>query len=90
MRIAVLAVFDHKVRAYAQPFFAQTVASGERSFIAACDDKTSLLARFPVDYGLFHVGWFDDSSGMLEPLTPPVFVASPPTQSTFSEAVSAS
>jgi len=59
----VLAVYDEKVEAFASPFFNATELVGQRAFIAACQDTTSLLARFPEDYRLYSLGTFDDVSG---------------------------
>lgn len=67
----VLSVFDLKARAFAVPFFVPAVLVGVRSFTAACRDPESLLAKFPSDYALYHLGSFDDSVGAFSQLPQP-------------------
>lgn len=67
----VFAVFDHKVGAYAQPFFCVNQEVAKRSFAAAAMDKTLSIGQFPSDYCLFHFGEFDDSTGTFRCLTAP-------------------
>lgn len=72
MKIKVFSVYDSKVQAYMQPFFAPTVGSASRSFSDACMDKESQFARHPEDYTFFQVGEFDDSEGVFLAFPAPV------------------
>lgn len=63
MKIKVFSVYDSKVQAYMQPFFATTVGAATRSFSDACLNEESQFAKHPEDYTLFQVGEFDDSEG---------------------------
>lgn len=59
----VMSVYDEKAEAFAQPFFVASELVGARSFMAACADAESLLARFPSDYRLYALGTYDDQDG---------------------------
>lgn len=67
----VLAVYDEKAEAFAQPFFQQSELVGVRSFIGAAQDKDSLLYKFPRDYSLHKLGTYDDVTGRFENLERP-------------------
>lgn len=62
----VLAVFDEKAEAFAQPYFVANEVVGMRAFKAACEDRDSLLFKFPEDYRLYQLGTYDDVTGRLE------------------------
>jgi len=70
MILKMFSVFDKAVGAYMQPFFAPSVGAAIRMFSDAVADKDSNLGRHPGDYTLFHVGDFDDSSGLTSSLDP--------------------
>lgn len=67
----VLAVYDEKAEAFAQPFFQQSELVGVRSFVGAAQDQESLLFKFPRDYSLYKLGTYDDVSGRFENLDRP-------------------
>lgn len=72
----VLAVFDEKAEAFAQPFFQQSDVLALRAFQAAVRDSESLLNKFPRDYSLYKLGTYDDSTGRFENLDRPSLLAS--------------
>lgn len=66
MVLKVFSVFDSKAKAYLQPFQAVNSAVALRSFEAAVNDERHDFHRFASDYTLFELGYFDDSTGMIE------------------------
>ncbi|QXP07884.1 MAG: nonstructural protein [Arizlama microvirus] len=68
----IFAIFDIKANAYLQPFFLPTNGMAIRSFETACNDNTTQFNRHPMDYTLFELGSFDDSSGALNSLSVPI------------------
>lgn len=70
MIVKCFAVFDVKTGSYGMPFFSATRPSAQRSFIAACSDKNSMLGQHPEDFRLFDLGSFDDSTGIFLPMNP--------------------
>lgn len=72
MRVNVFAVYDSKAATYGQPFFSPTIGSAMRAFHTACLDPQSMLAKHPADFSLMQLGTFDDDTGELIGLNPPV------------------
>lgn len=58
---------DEKAESFSSPFFARAEREAIRSLIMVMRDGKSTLAQFTVDYSLWLVGYFDDSSGLFEP-----------------------
>ena len=71
MRMQVYAVLDKPVEAFLPPFFARNDGEASRMFVHACGSGKSDLSDKVSDITLFHIGVFDDSSGMLEPVDAP-------------------
>lgn len=65
MKLQMFCVFDSKVEAYMQPFYARTVGEALRSWEQSCNDGQSMMSRHPGDYTLFQVGEFDDQTGRI-------------------------
>lgn len=62
----VYSIFDKKVAAYGQPFFALNDQAAKRMVSMASAERNSLLRVFPEDYTLERLGTFDESSGQLD------------------------
>lgn len=72
MKVKVYSIFDVKVGAYNQPFFAQSDGAAVRMFTdtvnGPVDPKTGMknhIAAHPEDYRLDRLGTFDDEFGAL-------------------------
>lgn len=72
MIVQVFSVFDSKAASFAQPFFSPTIVTAQRAFTGACKETTSMLNQYPEDFCLFHLGEFDDQTGLFAPLVAPV------------------
>lgn len=70
----IMAVYDDKAEAFAQPYFVANLVVGQRAFVGAAQDKDSLLYRFPEDYRLYNLGTFDDVTGAFVSLERPELV----------------
>jgi len=68
MKHLVFAVFDSKVGHYLQPFHLRSIGEAQRVFSETVNDPQTNLNRYPGDFALFHIGYFDSSSGSLETL----------------------
>lgn len=62
----VFSVLDAKIGSFMQPWFSATVDSARRAFFDACQDSASLLGRHPQDFTLYHLGSFDDETGLFD------------------------
>lgn len=70
MRTLIYTVFDKKSGSYSQPFFVNHQVHATRIVETAVNDPTSNLGTFPADFALYHLGHFDDQSGLFEPTAP--------------------
>lgn len=75
MKMVATAVLDKAVPVYAQPFFTRSIGEAIRSFSDACKDDKIPFRAHPEHYVLFHIGWYDDAEGVLEPLPPKMLIA---------------
>lgn len=67
-----MVIHDIKSEKYVQPHVAETIAVAQRDFKAEATNKDgkTMLSRFPSDYNLVHVGWYDEQTAEVEG-TPP-------------------
>lgn len=76
MKQECFSVYDRRTQYFNVPFFSPTIESGKRSFMEVAKNPETLLHRYPEDYELFHVGSFNDETGVFEPMHPvPVLTA---------------
>lgn len=71
----IVAVYDAKVGAYAQPWFVPTPGAAIRAFGDVVADKSSDIAKHPEDYSLFELGTWIPDKGRFEPFVAPVQIA---------------
>lgn len=67
----VFAVYDGKAEAYGMPIFLPTIGLALRSFEDQCNNPESPMAMHPEDYGLFHLGDYDQEKGKFMNLEQP-------------------
>lgn len=70
MKLLGFSVIDEKVGAYANPFFAPTVALAIRMFLDWCVDPEASISKHPGDYRLYQVGGFDQETGLFDQASP--------------------
>ena len=63
----VYSVFDSKALFWAAPFILRTNGEAVRAFASAANDPTHSWGRFPTDFTLFHIGYFDHETGEIRP-----------------------
>lgn len=69
MKAAVVAIFDNKTGSYQAPFFVRGLGQAERYIQTQIMDPNTDFAKFPGDYSLMHLGYWDDETGGMEPFT---------------------
>lgn len=76
MRKVIMVVKDIKGNLYVQPHVVETVDIAIRDFKEAATDekKQSTLAKYPGDYDLLHIGYFDPQNGTIEPIEPEIAI----------------
>ena len=70
MRTVICSIFDKATHAYMRPFQAQAVGQAIRMFEDLVRDPQTEVGKHREDYTLFHIGYFHDNSGQLEPIEP--------------------
>lgn len=74
MKMSMMAVFDKKARAFAQPFFVSHTDVAVRQFKQAANTPTHQVHEHSEDFALFYFGTFDDADGKLELTATPTHV----------------
>lgn len=62
-KMKVYVVFDAKVEAYLQPFFARALGEAMRMWEATVNDGKSMMSTHPSDFTLFETGEYDEATG---------------------------
>jgi len=75
MRIPYFSIYDKKSLHYTPIWQAQTFGAAERAFNTAVNSDSNDYSKYPEDFDLFHVGNFDDETGIFEPCTPQYIVS---------------
>lgn len=71
MKLNVYSIFDSAAMAYTTPFFMPMDGMAIRAFQANVNaGKENNISQFPDQFTLFHVGEFDDFTGMFLSSTP--------------------
>lgn len=80
----VFAVYDSKADVFGPPILAPAVGAAKRSFVESCSDSSTALAKYPEDFALYHLGTYDDATGLMSSFVKAdrVFAASEARQST--------
>jgi len=63
MNQMIFAVYDLKARFYGTPFFSQNVNTALRSFAEVAMDSTTSISKFPTDYSLWYLGYYNSETG---------------------------
>lgn len=59
-------VFDKKTKVYDPPFMAMSFGEVERMMDKTVKAGKSLIAEYPDDFMIFHVGSFEETTGKIE------------------------
>lgn len=70
MILQMYAMYDKQVGTYGAPFFEHTHGAAERSVSDAVNDPQTLISRHSEDHALWHLGEYDNSTGIVTSVTP--------------------
>lgn len=65
MKMQLFSVYDSKTKTYAQPNFLINKGAALRAWEEAANDKSMQIGKTPADFTLFHIGEFDDETGVI-------------------------
>jgi len=68
----VFSVYDSKAQIYSSPWLAMNKSVAIRQFTDSVNDSSLVFNKHPEDYALFHLGDFDDVSGVMISLPSPL------------------
>lgn len=71
MKLQVFAIYDSKVKDFANPFFMHSKGELQRGFTELVNDPKTKLNKYPEDFSVFHLGEYNSESGALIPLQAP-------------------
>lgn len=71
MELKAYSIRDSKGEIYHNPFFKHTHGEAERDFTTAVNDDKSTLHQFPDDFDLYHIGSYDNQTGVFKALATP-------------------
>lgn len=71
MIIQIFSVYDSKAEAYLTPLYFKTKGEAVRAMETTLRDPHHTFTMHPEDYTLFHLGDFDDNTGLVAPFTTP-------------------
>jgi len=72
MKLVAVAVRDSAVGMYMPPWFVQHPAQAVRLFNDQVNQADSMQGKHPSDFALFHLGSYDQETGVMESLPQPV------------------
>jgi len=71
MRLKLYSIRDAKGECYNTPFVQKAEGEAIRTFHKLSQDKSSMPGQYPDDYDLYHLGDFDDQTGLVHALDTP-------------------
>ena len=71
MKLQIFSIFDNGIKAFSTPFFLLHENEALRGWTQVCNDKSTKMNEYPMDYTLFHIGSFDSETGVITPLLTP-------------------
>lgn len=72
MKVEIFAVFDSKARSFGQPFFCLNEGVAIRAWTESVRDPQTQFNKYPEDFSLFKLGYFNDQDAAFELLTAPL------------------
>lgn len=76
MILQIFSVFDNKTMAFNEPFFVHNRELAMRAYQVAALDSATFVGKNPGDYGLYHLGSFDDETAKFSMLPQPEILIS--------------
>lgn len=74
MKLLAFAIFDEKSATYGNPFFTNAVGVASRNLQEAVHNRETMISRYPEDFALYHLGYFDNESGHMDASQPELVV----------------
>lgn len=76
MDLKILSIYDQKSGVWFTPFTARSMGEAIRMFCDTVDDPSTVLHKYPQDFDLFHIGNFENTTGVITTASPAVHIGS--------------
>lgn len=63
MKLKVFCIYDSKVKAFTNPMYFREAGEALRAWENTTRDESTMFSKFPADYTLFEVGYYDELTG---------------------------
>lgn len=67
MRLKMFTVFDKQAKVFCRPFSSENNQTAIRAFAYSANDLTTDIGRYPQDFSLYSIGYFDDTDATWAP-----------------------
>lgn len=74
MKLKVYSIYDSKVEAYLNPWFAQAKGEAIRALTELVNDSKTNIGKYPADFTLFELGEYDNANAQFNLHSAPVSV----------------
>lgn len=71
-KLQIFTVRDSKAEAFMSPFFMQANGQAIRAFADSVNGQNEQFSKHPEDYSLWHLGSYDEATGVITCLDVPV------------------
>lgn len=68
MKLLACSIRDSAVDSFMRPFYVRSTGEAVRAFTDSVNGSENSMKAHPDDYELYHIGFFDEEAGKLEPL----------------------
>ncbi len=70
-----MSIYDEKSECFGQPFFVPAIGIATRHFTDAVHNPESMMAKYPEDFTLYQIGFWNNHDSKFENLEIPKFIA---------------
>ncbi len=75
MKMLAISIYDEKAECFGQPFFVPAIGIAARHFTDAVHNPESMMGKYPGDFTLYQIGYWNNNDSKFENLTAPKFIA---------------
>lgn len=74
MKQLAFCVYDEKAEVFGPPFFTSAIGLASRQMSELANDKSTTVGKYPADFKLYHIGYYETQEGKFNNNEVPVFI----------------
>lgn len=78
MNLPMYAIYDHVTQIYTRPMILNNDNEATRVFRDACINPELPMGAHQADYSMWHIGYYNDSTGLVEAVSPAIKIIQGP------------